>query len=79
MAYAIIARPGTEYGPCKEKCEHRDCAAVRKDAASLCTGCAKEIGYDKRWSTYAGKYWHSVCLEQAVEDRKLNDDGTLKS
>ena len=49
MAAVQIAKPGTQYGPCIEKCEHTDCDATRKMAQALCSLCEKPIGYGVRF------------------------------
>ena len=46
MAYATLAAPGTETGPCVEPCNHTDCAATRQQAAALCGLCNQPISYD---------------------------------
>lgn len=67
MAWAILAKPGEKYGPCKGECEHRDCAASRAEAKLVCPDCKKAIGYDTRFCTFEGKTWHDLCLDLAVE------------
>lgn len=49
MAAAALNHPGTEAGPCKEFCEHLDCAATRRMASTICPGCSEPIGYGKRF------------------------------
>lgn len=75
MAVGMLNRPGTKFGPCKNKCEHRDCAAARKQAANPCAVCLKPIGYENGYfivdhADYPElcpqgewKPAHAVCLE----------------
>ncbi len=70
MAASALPKPGTEYGPCKSKCKHIDCASTRATSEAACRFCAKAIGYDKRF--YAdpdnqGAFVHAICLEESVE------------
>lgn len=69
MAAGYLSKPGTEYGPCEGGCEHRDCAATREMAATVCRFCGEPIGYDR------GFYWgdriedraHASCAEAAAD------------
>lgn len=54
MAWIIIPRPGTEYGPCVPTCAHRDCAANRRDAAAICRLCSEPIGCDVKCCSFDG-------------------------
>jgi hypothetical protein len=70
MAAGALPKPGTKYGPCKDACGHRDCAAIRENVAAVCSFCDKPIGYDTRF--YQGepgqsKWVHADCLERAIE------------
>ncbi len=68
MAAGILPSPGTELGPCKDACEHRDCATTREMAGSVCHWCAKEIGYDVRFyqmDSASKKYVHASCEEDS--------------
>lgn len=74
MASSALPEPGTEYGPCLEACEHRDCAATRRDAAELCTICEKPIGYGRHHYSDGEQradgsrpLVHAVCFEEKVE------------
>ena len=78
MAAGTLASPGTEYGPCTDDCEHRDCAYTRWQAASLCTICGKPIGYDTRYyrdapadegtrDQYSMKFCHALCFEESID------------
>lgn len=62
---------GSEFSPCV-KCEHRDCAATRVTAASICRHCDKPIGWDVRFykdDEAAGSEWmHALCEELAIEE-----------
>ena len=49
MAAGVMPAPGTEYGPCEDECQHRDCAATRERAAFICRYCGEPIGYDTRF------------------------------
>jgi len=46
MSSIFISKPGTKYGPCVNKCDHKDCAESRADAAAPCVICGEPIGYD---------------------------------
>ena len=41
-----LPRPGSDVGPCLEKCEHIDCARIRRDATTECSVCGHPIGYE---------------------------------
>ena len=66
MGWGTLPEVGTEYGPCVETCEHRDCAATRADAASVCHYCGDPIGYDTKYYTEgeaaAKRLVHAVCV-----------------
>ncbi len=72
MAAGTLPKPGTQYGPCKAKCTHRDCAQTRAISAAACTICAKPIGYDKRFYTEDGKHMHAVCIETKLDNERLH-------
>lgn len=63
MAAGFLSEPGTEYGPCKEACEHTDCALIRKFATTPCRICEEPIGYNRRFfdSKRDGTV-HEACL-----------------
>lgn len=65
MAASVIPAPGTKYGPCKS-CKHIDCAESRRMAESICTVCAKPIGYQVRYcrddDAVEGALAHEGCL-----------------
>jgi hypothetical protein len=75
MAAISLPPPGSEFGPCPEPCEHRDCAESRRMATSLCPRCGHIIGYDRRF--YGTKDWpelqaaspfiHADCLEDYAD------------
>ena len=73
MAAAALPRPGTEYGPCAEPCEHSDCASTRELAETLCVDCGEPIGYDDRFYQLGDwtKLEHLIC---AIKNRE-EDDG----
>jgi hypothetical protein len=74
MASSTLPRPGTLHGPCVDfTCKHRDCAATRAIAGSLCRYCDDTIGYENPfYEVYRsddGKdrdYAHASCHERAV-------------
>lgn len=68
MAYIILSEPGTKYGPCKEPCAHKDCAATRKEAESICSLCSQPLGYQRK-ITRDNEYGevHMMCLEGGLE------------
>ena len=67
MAAGMLSAPGTQYGPCKEKCRHTDCAALRKTAESNCTICNKAIGYENAFYAKEETYVHALCEEQRIK------------
>ena len=85
MAAGILPRPGTEYGPCEQPpggflddrlatCGHRDCAATRRDAATICHLCGKPIGYDVRFYSLLvtnRTLTHATCEENADEAERF--------
>lgn len=67
MAAAFISKPGTEYGPCAEGCNHTDCAASRAMADGVCRLCGKPIGYEVRFyqdPESKESLVHAICLEK---------------
>ena len=82
MAAAILAKPGTEAGPCVEPCEHTDCAATRKMAEAECVWCDEPIGYDTRLyevdkfryhslGPLCRVYAHARCEERRIEAARV--------
>jgi len=71
MAAGILSKPGTEYGPCAGRCNHKDCAEVRQMAAATCRICRGTIGYDRRFYDESGEnkvaLVHASCRETEVE------------
>lgn len=75
MAAGILSKPGAEYGPCVDACEHLDCKSMRERAESICPLCQKPIGYERRFyyitpDLLAGieeGYGHAVCVEEVIE------------
>lgn len=66
MGYAMIAAPGTEYGPCKEMCTHVDCEVYRDMANEICRFCGKPIGYERAYyrdPDASDPMVHASCLE----------------
>jgi hypothetical protein len=72
MAYSIVHKPGTRFGPCKlRNCGHRDCEAERQTAATPCPYCTLMIGYDVSYcKDDRGRIAHFDCYVEAVEDHK---------
>ena len=67
MAAGSVPRPGSEY-LCTAKCQHTDCADLRRIAATLCRICRDPIGYDSlfyRDTDHAtmDDFVHAGCLE----------------
>ena len=67
MAAGMLPTPGTEYGPCKDHCNHRDCAETRRMAAAICRLCSRPIGYSRRFYREEHDFVHAACLEEALE------------
>lgn len=75
MAAGILSKPGAEYGPCVDACEHLDCKSLRTIAESVCPLCQKPVGYERRFyhitpDLVAGiedAYGHASCVEDAIE------------
>jgi hypothetical protein len=79
MAAGRLAAPGSQYGPCIEKCAHIDCNQTRADADAECPICRKPIGYDTRfyqfrWTSPGGAPFdalgHAVCVEDHYEQER---------
>jgi len=70
MGWGMLSEPGTQYGPCKESCEHTDCAATRKDAATKCTICGETIGYGTKFYYTDEGAEHALCTWKKEEERK---------
>lgn len=87
MAAGMLSSPGTEYGPCENDCDHRDCAATRTMAATVCRICKVQIGYDRRFYSEGDPakmvrrgLVHAVCLHEEIESLEARgemawDDG----
>jgi len=69
MAPGLLAPPGQPAGPCIEPCQHRDCAATRQMAETVCHYCGKPIGYDRGFYDHEHQLVHSACLEEMIERR----------
>ena len=68
MSASMLSPPGTIYGPCNYPCVHKDCAATRSMAKSLCRICGKPIGYGTRYYSEQGDTLvHANCLEKEIE------------
>jgi hypothetical protein len=70
MAAGRLAAPGTQYGPCNEKCGHVDCAQTREMAETICHYCNESIGYDTRFYSSGEDLVHAACLEEFVEQER---------
>jgi hypothetical protein len=72
MAATVLPKPGSEFGPCAEPCQHTDCAETRRQAATICDLCPEPIGYDRRF--YQKDSWtvltHQICLLRKIEREK---------
>jgi hypothetical protein len=69
MAWSTVPAEGSQYGPCAEPCQHRDCAQHRADAQVICSYCHKAVGTDT--PIYSGqdgesRLVHASCLEDAI-------------
>ena len=74
MAAGILPAPGTENGPCEERCSHSDCATSRAMAKVVCHYCGEPIGYDRGFYSVGTigvtdhtKLVHASCEIEAVE------------
>lgn len=54
MAWSTVPAEGSQYGPCVEPCQHRDCAQHRADAQVICSYCHKAVGTDT--PVYSGRF-----------------------
>jgi hypothetical protein len=70
MASIRLPFPGTEYGPCKEDCEHKDCKATKEMATTKCYICGQEIGYDTGFYRDDHGLSHAICLEKEARKSK---------
>lgn len=80
MAAGVLSAPGTQRGPCKGDCRHKDCAAIRQMAESICPKCDKAIGYDTRFYQFRLGEWpedshfqgyvHADCAEAVFEEKQ---------
>jgi len=82
MAFAMIAEPGTQYGPCapmvvagvKVYCAHEDCRQSRETAAAICLWCNAAIGYLTEYcrdEDHGDRWVHYWCAVDAIERRRL--------
>ena len=80
MAAISLPAPGTEYGPCKDDCEHVDCQLTRKQAGEHCPFCETEIGYETRFYNVSmdendhKRLAHARCYEDSIN---LKADASL--
>lgn len=71
MAAGTLSAPGTEHGPCEEKCEHADCRETRLMSATVCHYCEEPIGYETRfYRDEGGELVHASCHEDSIEARR---------
>ena len=63
MGYGILAEPGTEFGPCAEPCQHKDCAATRAKANENCIECGETIGYGTKYYQEEDGLIHYRCAK----------------
>jgi hypothetical protein len=66
-AYLYPKKPGTEYGPCADECQHIDCAKSRSDAASKCRICNEPIGYGNEIYFEKSSLVHATCLWRELD------------
>lgn len=68
-------RPGAEWGPCSDAgCKHRDCAATRADAETMCARCREPIGYGVAFyridvTPSERGLVHARCEHEAIDKR----------
>jgi len=73
MGWAKLPSPGTEHGPCRGPCEHKDCAETRGMADALCVYCGETIGFDAPFYHVraSGKkpegYAHARCTWETIQ------------
>lgn len=70
MAASRLPSPGSEFGPCLDECQHRDCAETRKMAAEVCHYCGETIGYERGFFKTDEGLVHSACLHEAVDQER---------
>jgi len=69
MAYSSIGKPGTEFGPCAESCNHADCNQLRVLANTPCRICGIPIGYEANFQQERDAApVHIVCAWAESED-----------
>lgn len=72
MAAGYFESPGSEFGPCRNRCQHVDCKDTKRMARSKCPHCGKRIGWTKRFyvletnpeTNAAIKLAHASCHER---------------
>lgn len=62
MSALRILPPGIGLGPCKETCQHTDCAESRQQVKELCAICHAEIGYDVDFYVAPLRHWKCAFL-----------------
>ncbi len=73
MAEGHLSSPGSEFGPCKHRCEHVDCQDTKRMANARCPHCGKRIGWKKYFyvlevdpdTNAASKLAHASCHERS--------------
>jgi len=87
VGWSVLPEPGNDGGPCKDKCDHTDCAWTRRAAESKCRFCNEPIGYmrgfylDSEQPVKSKKnavlgqtdetFVHSSCQQEAIEKERL--------
>lgn len=73
MAAGILPAIGSKYGPCKEPCDHTDCAFTRKCAEGACRLCHGTIGYEKHFFTRNKDYTNLVHESCVIKEEKIKN------
>lgn len=77
MTATQLPVPGSKGGPCAGPCEHRECAAVRAQAARRCRVCGNVIGYATMYyredaADGGVTFIHETCLAREATGRRLD-------
>ena len=71
MASIFVSKPGTEFGPCADECNHTDCAELRSMAEALCKYCKKPVGYNRRfYKIIDGSFVHELCELRRIKNER---------
>ena len=87
MAAGTLPAPGKiidgeEIGPCREDCEHKECAETRRMAATDCHYCLRPIGYDTPFFNHDvtgdgdRRLVHAQCLSAMLRQGSLDGEST---